>query len=285
VTLRAGATQLVAALTLAAAATTGPAAQPAHAATAPTHVAIVVAGIGSACVPWHAGITGAAVVSANFTVTWGQPPSYAGFVVQIDGVGKSPPDLTHYWAYYHNTGGGWVYSGSGAASYQPQPGTVEGWAYDDGQQSPPTPPSTSYAAICAGQDPAPPPTHAPTPTQPPVASHPKPPPATQPGQPAHPRQPTPSTRSSAPPRSATSASARSTAPPTSHHHTTPATHLPAPVRPASSDASHPTIHLVGAKPGGRHTSAAPALGTGLALVAVAALGGAALWRLHRQKHG
>jgi hypothetical protein len=286
VTLRATAIRFVAALTLASAATIGTGGQPAVAATAPTHVAIVVANVGHACVPYHSGMTGGDVLSSNFNVLYGGPPRYVGFVLQINGVGTTQPDLTHYWAYYHNTGGGWAYSGSGATSYTPQPGTVEGWAYDNSQQSPPTPPSMSYAAICGGQDPTPPPTHAPT--QPPVASHPSPPSAAQPGQPGQPGQPAPTTASSATSPSATSPGAHSTSPakrrssvvrarPTNDGTESPDSSTP--------NGSQPAAELVEAKQGGQHTSAAPGLGTGLALLAVAALGGTAFWRLRRQNHG
>jgi len=279
VTLLRRATRVVAALALTGAATIGAASQPAQATTTPTHVAIVVAGVGSACVPWHSGMTGADVLSANFTVTYGQPPSYAGFVLMINGIGTAQPDTTHYWAYFHDTGGGWVYSGSGAASFDPQPGSVEGWAYDNGQNPAPSPASSSYAAICAGQDPAPAPTH------PPSTHHTSPAPSVAASQPAQPTTPAPqrtrngrgTSASSGP--GATSSSAKQ--------------HGPAKVSPSSARAtvsnttapnsSQPAVQLVGAAPRAKHTSAAPALGTGLALVAALSIGGAAYWRLRAQR--
>lgn len=281
------ATRLVAALTLAAAAGLGYSAEPA-AALAPTHVAIVVANIGTACVPWHSGMTGADVLSSNFSVLYGNPPSYAGFVLKINDQGTTHPDLTHYWAYFHNSGGGWAYSGSGATGFHPQPGTVEGWAYDNGQNPPPNPPGTSYAAICGGQDPAPPPTHAPTqapthgPTPVPVSRHPTPPPAADPG------QSTPSTATSRPngPTAAAGAHARTSS--TRHRSTTATTSgadATASAGQSTSGSSQGALQPVSTKQDPKHSPTVPALGTALALLAAAVLGGAAFWRLRRNQHG
>ena len=277
-TLLRRATHLVAALALTGAATIGAASQPAQATTTPTHVAIVVAGVGSACVPWHSGMTGADVLSANFTVTYGQPPSYAGFVLMINGIGTDRPDNTHYWAYFHDTGGGWVYSGSGAASFDPQPGTVEGWAYDNGQNPAPSPASSSYAAICAGQDPAPAPTH------PPSTHHTSSASAAQPGQPA---PPDPASGAAGTGSAAVTSSGAGTAASPTQLHATARTASAAKAAPSSDTSapvvSAPAVALVGAAPKASHTSAAPAWGTGLALVAAAAIGGIAFWRLRRPK--
>lgn len=154
---------IVAAAVVAVGVLTGAPAAPAASAAAPAHVAIVVAGVGSACVPWHSGMTGADVLDAAYTVTYGQQTPYIGFVLTINGIGTTRPSNNTYWAYYHDTGSGWSYSTSGAFGYHPAAGTVEGWAYDNGQNPAPTPPAASYAAICAGQDPtvAPPATSTP----------------------------------------------------------------------------------------------------------------------------
>lgn len=49
------------------------------------------------------------------------------------------PPATKYWSYWHaNRGGTWTYSSSGAGTYNPKPGTVEGWSYGAGK--PPTTP-------------------------------------------------------------------------------------------------------------------------------------------------
>lgn len=47
------------------------------------------------------------------------------------------PPTTKYWSYWHAARGGkWTYATTGAGSYNPKPGTVEGWAYGAGK--PPT---------------------------------------------------------------------------------------------------------------------------------------------------
>lgn len=116
------------------------------AAAAPSHVAIVIAGQGASCVTWHAGITGDEVLNDVASVRYRND----GLIVQIDGVPSSgKADDTHFWSYWHNTGGGWRYSSSGASGYQPAAGTVEGWSFDNGGSSAPQPPSASYAAICS----------------------------------------------------------------------------------------------------------------------------------------
>ena len=125
-------------------------------AAAPSHVAIVVAGDRSACVPWRAGMTGSDVLAtAGFSVGYGQQPPYLGFVLRIDGKGTDRPDNEHYWSYWKDSGSGWTYSSSGAPWAKASPGTVEGWSYVDGQAQAPPPPASSYAAICAGRDPTP----------------------------------------------------------------------------------------------------------------------------------
>jgi hypothetical protein len=287
VTPRATITRFVAALTLAGAATIGPVSQPAQAAITPTHVAVVVANLGSACVSYHSGMTGGDVLDANFTVQWGGPPSYVGFVLKINGVGTPQPTTTRYWAYYHNTGGGWAYSGSGATSYHPQPGTVEGWAYDNGSPSPPTPPGTSYAAIC-GQDPAPLP--APTPPHPvthaPSTHRVTPAPTGRPGQPGSPTSATGGgAHSSASTPAAGSQATSSTRPHSSARTKSSSAGTESNDPSSSSGASQPAVQLVGAKESDKHNSAAPAVGTALALLTVVGLGAAAFWRLRRQKLG
>lgn len=118
----------------------------APAAAAPSHVAIVIAGQGTACVSWHSGITGDEVLNDVRSVRYRND----GLIVQIGGVPSSATaDATHFWSYWHDTGSGWRYSSSGASGYQPAAGTVEGWAFDNGDSSPPQPPSASYAAICS----------------------------------------------------------------------------------------------------------------------------------------
>jgi hypothetical protein len=244
----------------------------------PTHVAVVVDGVGTACVPWHSGMTGADVLTARFDVQWGQPtPSgnYAGMVVQINGVPTDPNPHTAYWAYFRNSGSGWQYSGSGALSTHPQPGTVEGWRLDSAATSAhAAPPAGSYASICAGQDST--------------------------------RAPTPSTRASTPARhtrAPKAASTRSANAATDPAKATPArtatreTHRAPTTRPSTrgTAATTPDRTVASDAPATRavtlsSTPAAlthhggdgiPPWGTALAIVVVVALGGAAVWRARR----
>jgi hypothetical protein len=112
----------------------------------PTHVAIVIVGHGVACVPWHSGITGDEVLNDVATVKY-RPTD--GLITQIDGTpGNNRADETHYWSYWHNTGAGWRYSTTGASSYLPKAGTVEGWHFINGSSTATPPPIRSYASIC-----------------------------------------------------------------------------------------------------------------------------------------
>lgn len=103
---------------------------PAGAATKPTYVAIVVSGHVTACVPWHAGLTGDEVLNAVADVHY-RPTD--GIIVQIDGQpSPASADNDHYWSYWHSSGGGWSYSNVGASGYSPAAGTVEGWRFVNG---------------------------------------------------------------------------------------------------------------------------------------------------------
>jgi hypothetical protein len=67
---------------------------------------------------------------------------------------RNPP-LTAYWSYWHaDRGGTWQYSSLGAASYDPRPATVEGWAFGAGTAPAVAPPA---AAAPPAPPPAPPP--------------------------------------------------------------------------------------------------------------------------------
>lgn len=129
-----------------------PVAEPAFAAPTPKHVGIVI-GDAYACVTWHSGITGDEVLNDVAAVHYRASDH---LIDQINGV-PSPPhaDDTHYWVYWHDTIGSWAYSSSGASSYSPPAGTVEGWVYDDGGTDAPKPqaaPAGLYARICGAQD-------------------------------------------------------------------------------------------------------------------------------------
>lgn len=81
----------------------------------------------------------AALKGAGFTVT--MVARFPGAVCRINGIPKPAkdacvvmPPATAYWSYWHALRGGtWTYSTSGAGSYDPKPGTVEGWAYGAGK--------------------------------------------------------------------------------------------------------------------------------------------------------
>jgi hypothetical protein len=245
-------------------------------------VAVVVDGVGTACVPWHSGMTGADVLTARFQVQWGQQTpagNFAGMVVQVNGVPANPNPHTAYWAYFRNSGSGWQYSGSGALSTRPQPGTVEGWRLDSATTSAhPAPAAATYASICAGQDPAPTPTHASASQQPTQA------PATRTT--ATTTQPTVAAvrNAKATPARATTRSAHRS--PT----TRPSTPAGAPTTPDGTVASYAASPLTatdGSTPAAAQTSRPdkggfPPWGTALAIVVVLALGGGALWRARRR---
>jgi hypothetical protein len=81
----------------------------------------------------------AALQGAGFTVTgtvrWG-----LAFVCRINSLPTpaadpcfNTPPATAYWSYWHAaSGGSWTYSTTGAASYNPAPGSVEGWRFGAG---------------------------------------------------------------------------------------------------------------------------------------------------------
>lgn len=82
-----------------------------------------------------------ALEDAGFVVTgtqrWGK-----AFVCRLDGLPtaaaeacvNTPPASAH-WSYWHGSpGGAWSHSTSGASSYNPAPGSVEGWAFGSGGQ-------------------------------------------------------------------------------------------------------------------------------------------------------
>jgi len=124
-----------------------PAPRPAHAAacTGTSGVTVVVdfaalgGGVQVACAPGDPATGLAALQGAGFTVTgtarWG-----LAFICRINGkptAATEPcvntPPATAYWSYWHAPrGGSWSYSTSGATSYDPAPGSVEGWSFGAG---------------------------------------------------------------------------------------------------------------------------------------------------------
>ncbi len=83
------------------------------------------------CAPGDPGTGLEALESAGFPYTFvqGQP----GAVCTIDGAPARDCWGDKYWAYFHGSGSGWTYSGVGAGSYDPKPGSREGWRFGDGK--------------------------------------------------------------------------------------------------------------------------------------------------------
>lgn len=98
------------------------------------------------CAPGDPASGLAALKRAGFTVAMVQ--RFPGAVCRINNrpapsaeacVVMPPP--TKYWSYWHATRGGkWTYSSAGAGTYNPKPGTVEGWAYGAGKPPKVAPP-------------------------------------------------------------------------------------------------------------------------------------------------
>ncbi|RDI23780.1 hypothetical protein [Lentzea flaviverrucosa] len=81
------------------------------------------------------------VALQNVKFVVGYVPRQPGFVCTINALPNpcNGAPTTAYWSYWHGTPGGtWTYSSSGAGSYNPAPGTVEGWSFGAG-----TAPSTT----------------------------------------------------------------------------------------------------------------------------------------------
>lgn len=136
-----------------------------------TGVTVVVqftGGTVTACAPGDPSSGTQALTSAGFSVTFvnGRP-----FVCKINAqpsnqtCGGTPP-ADAYWAYFHaKRGGSWSYSSTGAASYDPAPGSVEGWRFGSGAK-----PSTAPPAAPPKPKPAPKPTPKPSTAGIPTAS-------------------------------------------------------------------------------------------------------------------
>ena len=113
-----------------------------------------------------------ALNAAGFSTT-GTRKDGPGYVCRINGVPASDPCVvtpptTAYWSYWHAPrDGAWTYGSTGAAGYDPAPGSVEGWAFGSGARpgiaapaapAPPPAPTTEAAPKPTGppRDPAPP---------------------------------------------------------------------------------------------------------------------------------
>ena len=239
------------------------------------------------------GGSGLQVLGRKHTVTMGTQ-QYSGFVLRIDGTGTSRPDNTHYWSYWHSSGhGGWTYASSGAASYTPRAGTVEGWSYVNGQSSAPKPRSYTYAALCGQLDPTPAPRTTPSSRTASTA-----PTSARPTHSALPQTATPLAPTHVPVPTRTGSNANVAPPPPPRRHTSVPAHSPSPTATRSNNRVHatrsattaPTRHgdpataapsPVAKSIDSSSSAALPAIG---ALVVVAALGVTA-WLVARRRAG
>ena len=105
-----------------------------------------------------------ALTSAGFSFTYS--PREPGFVCTINGnPGNRECMKPKYWSYWHASGptGPWTYSSEGAGTYDPAPGSVEGWRFDCGA-------APGGASRCAASSPKPTPKPKPKPAPAPTPS-------------------------------------------------------------------------------------------------------------------
>ena len=98
-----------------------------------------------------------ALTSAGFSYQFA--PRQPGFVCTINGnPGNRVCMKPKYWSYWHASrpGAGWTYSSEGAGTYNPAPGSVEGWRFDCGA-------APGGASKCAASSPKPSPKPKPAP--------------------------------------------------------------------------------------------------------------------------
>jgi hypothetical protein len=88
----------------------------------------------TACDPTNPATGLAALTAAGFSYTF--VPRLPGFVCTIDALPNpcNGAPVSAYWSYWHaKPHGKWVYSSLGAGSYNPAPGSVQGWAFGAGK--------------------------------------------------------------------------------------------------------------------------------------------------------
>lgn len=102
-------------------------------------------GVAMRCAPGDPATGVAALTGAGFD--WEYWVRQPGLVCRIDGLPdpcNGAPEDAH-WSYWHaERGGSWQFSTRGAGTYDPEPGTVEGWAFGAADQPgvpPPAPPA------------------------------------------------------------------------------------------------------------------------------------------------
>ena len=125
-------------------------------------VTVVVQYLGGAqvtrCTSGDPGTGVEALTSAGFSYQYS--PREPGFVCTINGnPGNRDCMKPKYWAYWHasSPGAAWKYSSEGAGTYNPAPGSVEGWRFDCGA-------APGAASTCATSSPKPTPKPSPKPT-------------------------------------------------------------------------------------------------------------------------
>lgn len=92
-------------------------------------------GIQTACAVGDPASGLTALTGAGFSYEF--VPGIPGFVCRINSLPNpcNGAPVNAYWSYWHaQPGGSWSYSNVGAGSYDPAPGSVEGWAFGSGQQ-------------------------------------------------------------------------------------------------------------------------------------------------------
>jgi len=194
-----------------------------------------------------------------------------GLVCQINGLPNpcNGAPTSAYWSYWHaQPGGSWSYSASGAGSYNPAPGSVEGWAFGAGSAPGIAPP------LVPASPPPPPPAQSPSAQSPPAQPPPAPsPPATRlPPAPPAPAKPAPVQ----PPATSGQASPSSPAGQASGVPDTSAASAPAVAGPSGAAGGGPDPQPVAQldPAGGRGGT----IGLLAAAALIAALGGLAVWR-------
>lgn len=175
----------LAALTLAAGALAAGAAPAAQAASCEAGAGVTVVvdfaslggGVGTRCAPGDPSSGVQALIDAGYRPE--RARLEAGyFLCRIDGKPASDPcgraaGSSAYWSYWHaRPGGSWSFSNTGAGTFDPAPGSVEGWAYGAGKPPSVAPPAAAPpqpAAPPADQPPPAPATNQPPPVQEPAA--------------------------------------------------------------------------------------------------------------------